>query len=298
MSGFASIDLSKLPIPDVVETINFETILQEILTDYYARNPEHTALLESDPAYKLAEVTAYREVLLRQRVNDAARAVMLAGTKGKDLDNLAALVPVQRLMLDTGDQDATPPIPPTYESDDDFRSRTQLAPEGFSVAGPKGAYVFHTLSVPGVKGAYVNSPAPVEVDVYVLAHVENNNKGVPDAPLLQAVEDVLMHDDVRPFTDKVRVKPATAKEYAIAATLFMLPGPSKESAKLEAQKCSEEYAAARHALGAGVPLSGIHAALHVAGVDKVAITEPAADVVCTGEEAAWCTSINLEVADV
>ncbi|MEZ6854194.1 baseplate assembly protein [Halodesulfovibrio aestuarii] len=298
MSGFAQIDLSKLPIPDVIESINFEAILQEVLDDYYERNPDHTALLESDPAYKLAEVAAYREVLLRQRINEAAWAVMVAGAKGNDLDNLAALVPVQRLLLDAGDPDANPPVPPTYESDDDFRSRIQLAPEGFSVAGPKGAYIFHTLSVPGVKGAYVHSPAPVEVDVYVLAKVENDNKGIPDATLLQAVEKSLMDDEVRPFTDLVRVNSAVVKEYAIVATLHMLPGPSKESAKLEAQKRIEEYVAERHALGAGVPLSGIHAALHVAGVDKVTIIEPAANVVCAGEEAAWCTSITLEAANV
>lgn len=310
MSGFSSIDLSKLPTPQVVETFTFENILSSMLDDYYTRNPDHTALVESDPAYKLAEAAAYREMLLRQRVNDAARAVMLASAKGSDLENLAALVPTERLLLDAGDPDAIPPVPPTYESDEDFRARTQLAPEGFSVAGPAGAYVFHSLSVPGVKDVYVHSPRPVDVEVFILAHVKEiepeegqvveegtvlTNKGLPDAELLGTVTDTLMHDDVRPFTDRVTVFPATLKEYSITATLHMLAGPSKDTAKAEAEKRIAEYVASRHTLGGGVPVSGICAALHVAGVDKVTVTEPAVNILCEGFEAAWCTNVTLDV---
>ncbi len=60
----------------------------------------HTALLnkiedyiivESDPAYKILEVAAYRELLLRQRVNDASKLYYWPNAKGSDLDHLAAL---------------------------------------------------------------------------------------------------------------------------------------------------------------------------------------------------------------
>ncbi len=51
MSGFTAIDLSKLPSPDVIESLNFETILQFIKDDFTEHAPEHAGVLdlESDP---------------------------------------------------------------------------------------------------------------------------------------------------------------------------------------------------------------------------------------------------------
>ena len=75
--SFTAIDLSTLPAPHVVEPIDYQTILSAMIADLQARDPAFTALVESDPAWKIIEVCAYREMLLRQRVNDAARAVIL-----------------------------------------------------------------------------------------------------------------------------------------------------------------------------------------------------------------------------
>ena len=89
-----AIDLSQLPEPTIVEQIDYETILADALEDYYDRmdatGVEYTKLRESDPAYKLAEVFAYREMLVRQRANDSAKAVLLAYATGSDLDHKAA----------------------------------------------------------------------------------------------------------------------------------------------------------------------------------------------------------------
>jgi len=90
MGSFTPIDLSKLPAPDVIETLDFESLLTDYINDFVARNPNYATLLESDPAIILMQVVAYREMLLRARINEAAKANMLAyATKG-DLDNLAA----------------------------------------------------------------------------------------------------------------------------------------------------------------------------------------------------------------
>ena len=96
----AAIDLSRLPAPTVVEAIDYETVLAALKADLVARWPDYTADLESDPAIKLLEVAAYREVLLRQRVNDAARAVLVATAIGSDLDHLGALLNVARLEVE------------------------------------------------------------------------------------------------------------------------------------------------------------------------------------------------------
>ena len=77
-NAFSQIDLSRLAAPDVVEALDFEAILAEMLADLRGRDSAFTALTEADPAYKILEVAAYRELLIRQRINEAARSVMLA----------------------------------------------------------------------------------------------------------------------------------------------------------------------------------------------------------------------------
>ena len=128
MAGaFTVVDLSQLPAPTVVEQIDYETILAEMLADLVARMPEFTALVESDPAYKILEVAAFRETLIRQRTNEACKAVMLAYAAGSDLDQLGANFNVARLVVDQCDPDAIPPVPPTYESDAEFRALITLS---------------------------------------------------------------------------------------------------------------------------------------------------------------------------
>ncbi|NJB67210.1 phage-related baseplate assembly protein [Desulfobaculum xiamenense] len=293
MSGFSDIDLSRLPAPRVVETLSFERVLAAMRADLVSRDPAYTALLESDPALKVLEVAAYREVLLRQRVNDAARAVMLAHAVGSDLDNLAALVPLTRRVVDPGDPDALPPVPPTMESDAEFRRRVQLAPEGFSTAGPDGAYLFHALNVPGVKDAAVSSPAPGEVLVHVLGLGGN---GTPDEVTLGAVRAALSAAETRPFTDHVEVRAAEIVSYEVRATLYVQPGPSFEAVKVVAGRTLAATAAASHVLGAGMALSKLYAALQVEGVARVKLVAPAADVACLPHQAAHCAGVTLEVA--
>ncbi len=125
--GFTAVDLSQLPAPDVVELLDYETILAAMLADLRARDAAFDALVESDPAFKILEVAAFRELLLRQRVNEAARGVMLAYAAGSDLDQLAALFGVQRLVLDPGNPAALPPVPSSYEGDAELRRRVQLS---------------------------------------------------------------------------------------------------------------------------------------------------------------------------
>ncbi|MBI9110116.1 MAG: baseplate J/gp47 family protein [Maridesulfovibrio ferrireducens] len=282
--------MSKVPAPDIVELLDYESILAELLVDLRARDPQFTAIVESDPAYKILEVAAYRELNLRQRVNDAARAVMVAYARGTDLENLAALAPVERKLIDAGDSEARPVIPPTYEADEEFRARVQMAPEGFSSAGPDGAYVFHALKVPAVRGATALSPLPGEVEVYVLSR---DGDGLPDAETLAAVNGVVNDREVRPLTDHVTVKPADIVNYEVKVTLYIQPGPAPSSVIESARAAVIKYANERHSLGSTVPLSGIYAALHVEGVAKVELVSPVSDLAMQPEQAAYCASFEV-----
>lgn len=293
MSGFSAIDLNRLPAPDVVETLSFEAILATMKADLISRDAslEATLQLESEPVTKLLEVCAYREMILRQRVNDATRAVMLSSALGADLDNLAALFGVSRHVVDPGEPEAQPPVPPTLEDDERLRRRVQLSLEGHSTAGPQGSYVFWGLSAdPSAKDIDVQSPTPGDVLVTVLSTQGN---GEPDQALLTQVESVLNSADVRPLTDRVTVQAASIQTYNIDASLTLYDGPDDEVVRQAAEQAVQRYVNDHHRLGHDITLSGLYAALHQPGVQQVHLTEPAADQVLASHQAAWCSGITV-----
>lgn len=173
----ATVDLSQLPIPDVVEVLDYETILAERIATLISLYPEdqqeaiaRTLTLESEPIVKLLQENAYREVIWRQRVNEAAQAVTLAYSTGNDLDVVAGNNNTERLTITPADDTTIPPTPAVMESDTDLRLRTQQAFEGLSVAGPVGAYEYHGRSADGrVADVSVESPSPACVTITVLS---------------------------------------------------------------------------------------------------------------------------------
>lgn len=295
-----TVNLSQLPTPNVVETLDFETILAarkarllELVDEDQREQVEETLTLESEPLTKLLEENAYREIVWRQRVNEAAKAVMLAYASGSDLDQLAANCDIERLVVDEGDPDAYPPVPPTYESDRDLRMRVQQAREGLSVAGPRGAYVYHSLSADGrVSDASAISPNPAEALVTLLS---TEGDGTASAELIGIVETALSDEDVRPVADRVTVQSAEIIDYAVEATLYIYPGPEQEPILDAAEAALDDYVSAQRRLGRDIRISAIHAALHVEGVQRVELTSPESDVVLDETQAAHCTSQTVTV---
>ena len=250
--------------------------------------------LESEPAVKLIEALAYFGVLFRARVNDAAKAVMLARATGADLDNLGALFGTGRLTVTEANPDAIPPVAAVMETDAAFRARIQLALEGFSTAGPRGAYLYHGLSASGdVLDVSVVSPAPGDVLVTVLSRTGN---GAASAGLLEMVEIALDDDDVRPLCDHVIVQGATILPYVVTAELTMFDGPDTGPVLEVAQAAVEAYVADCHRLGRAVRRSGLFAALHQTGVERVTLTAPAVDIEPTTAQAAWCSDVTVTEA--
>jgi phage-related baseplate assembly protein len=274
------IELSNLPAPEVVETFDFETILADMIADLQSRDPSFSALVESDPAFKILEIAAYRETMIRQRINEGAKAVLLGYSTGGNLENLAALFGVSRL---------------PNETDTALRSRTQLALEGFSTAGPVGAYEFHALSVPGVKDVSILSPNPGEVLISVLS---SSGNGAADSGLLTAVETALNADNVRPLTDQITVQSATIHSYTIIADVYTFDGPDPALVLNAVNSAVNQLVSDSHKLGRDVALSAIYAALHQPGVSRVVLSAPVADTVIDEETAAFCSSISIINAGV
>jgi phage-related baseplate assembly protein len=321
--SFTGVDLSRLPAPDVIEPLDFETIRSLALTKLIELLPAFDATVESDPAVKLAELWAFLELILRQRVNEAARAVMPAFAHAADLDHLAATFGIERFVLDPGDPEEG--VPPSLETDEDFRRRMVLAPEGYSVAGPAGAYIFHALSADaGVLDASVDSPEPDDIRQIVLnvldaqdaepALVEamtdaldeaawpgevfvtllaRQGDGAADADLLAAVDARLNGQSIRPLTDFVTVRSADIVPFAIEAAITFLAGPDRALVMAEAQARLARHIAATRRLGRDPTRAGIIAALHPEGVQNVNLIHPAADIVLTRRQAGHCTGVTL-----
>ncbi|QOE32745.1 baseplate wedge protein [Achromobacter phage Mano] len=299
MAGaFTAVDLSRLPFPDAVEQLDYEAILAAMLADLQARDPSFSALVESDPAYKILEVAAFRELLLRQRVNEAVKAVTLAYATGADLDNLAANYNVERLLIVPANPNAIPPTPAVYESDTELRRRVQLSFEGFSTAGPMGAYIFHALGADGRVldvGVYGPPETPGVVQVAVLSR---NGDGTAPSDLVAAVNSTLSAETVRPLTDAVQVKSAEIVPYTVVASLKMFDGPDPEVVLQAAQNALDLYVERQHRMGRDVTLSGLYAALHQEGVQNVILAEPPADIVVAWDQASYCTGTTLTFGGV
>lgn len=289
ISTSTAVDLSRLPAPDIVEALEYESILASIKAELVALDPSLDALGESDPATKLLQVVAYRELLLRQRVNEAARACMVAYAAGGDLDQLAAIFGVTRLVLEPASEQAGTPA--VVESDEDLRRRVLLAPDSYSVAGPRSAYVFHALSADSdVLDASATSPAPGEVIVSVLSR---SGDGTPGPAVLAAVEAAVNGETVRPLTDQVTVQAAELVPFDVTAQLTLYAGPDSQLILSTAQAAVDSFLAEARRLARDVPRSALTAALHVASVQRVELLAPAADIVVSDLQAPLPGTVTL-----
>ncbi|KRJ54526.1 baseplate assembly protein [Acinetobacter pittii] len=290
-----AIDLSQLPEPTIVEQIDYETILTDALQDYYDRmdatGVEYTKLRESDPAYKLAEVFAYREMLVRQRANDSAKAVLLAYATGSDLDHKAAEKNLTRRLI----SEATETSDAVYETDASLRKRVQLAPEGYTTAGSEGSYLFHGMNADSrVKDIQPFSPTEGVVSIYVLS---TEGDGTASETLLSNVRAALNQKEIRPLTDHVNVYSASIINYSVEAVLDTGSGPDSDTILAATAVALSNYTKEVHALNQKATISGIYKALQQDGVIDVDLIQPTQNIVASLGQAPYCNSVNISLKE-
>ncbi len=284
-----TLDLSRLTAPVFVEQLTFEAILAQMVAEVQLRQPEFDATVDSDPAVKVLQVAAYREMLIRQAFQDGAVQMLVAYATGPNLDHLGALVGVARLVIaPANDLTGTPAV---MEADDAFRARIVLAPESFTSAGPELAYVSHAKGASGdVLDASATSPAPGKVLVSVLSRLDD---GTASPDLIAAVEEIVSDKAVRPLGDDVTVASAQIVRFVVSASLVTFSGPDVSVVLEAARTALAAYLADNRKLGRTITLSGISAALTVAGVHRVDIAAPLADVACDPTQAGWCFDVAI-----
>ncbi len=294
------IDLKGLPIPDIVETISYDDVLNGMFKRLVGLMPELQTITASDPVYKILEVCAYRETLLRARVNHSVNAMLLVSAKKNDLDNIAANFNIQRKVIKEEDRTTSPPTPAIMESDDDLRRRIQLSFDGFTTAGSEASYLFHTLNADSkIRDAYVRTKADPKtgitsgvVEIFLLTYDKTKPESVR--------ENVIKHvgaDIRRPLTDKVEVNFVKEKDVGdITAVLHLFEGVTSTGVVERAKENLIKYINTTQKIGRQLALSGIYKALHITGVESVTLTAPTADITVGKTEVATVDPSKIKIS--
>ncbi|WP_235424816.1 baseplate J/gp47 family protein [Vibrio vulnificus] len=126
----SQIEIPQLPPPEVVKQLDAASIRARML-NRYAQLMGIDAPKVGDPLYNAFYAMSEEVTRARQEFQDMSLDNMVAFSGGANLQHLGAARPVEK--YDT-------------ETDEQYRRRVQMAPEGFSTAGPDGAYIFHALN--------------------------------------------------------------------------------------------------------------------------------------------------------
>jgi len=280
-----TIDLSRLPAPDAIEKLDYETLQSAFMTRFSevwaaarALDPSlpdyDVAALETDPAVIVSQAWSYLRLLDRARVNDAVRAVLAPLAQEDDLDNVVARANVARLTI----VPAAETTPAVMETDARLLMRYLLA---FSrpAAGTRERYLYEAYTaLPILHHAAVNGRAVHgrrgDVDI-VLAGPDGRDLSEEE---LAIVAERLLADDVKPEAVSVTLLRATRNLYDFSGTILVARGPDAETVRLEAVARIRAAGAARMRIGDFVPVSSLAGAAYGAGVLRAAATAPPADV--------------------
>jgi phage-related baseplate assembly protein len=284
MTDFTLDDLAALPVPQIIQTLDYEAILAERMNELVALGNAagfvyDTAGLESEPGRILVQEAASKEISLRARGNDIARARYLYYARGSEVDHLGAFYDTLRL---TGEGDARYKVR-IIES---IRGRSTggTAPRYRSVALASSLRVADAI-------VYTEGVSP-QVNVAVFAA---DNNGVADAGLLAIVSSALNAPTVRMVNDRLNIRSAVVQTVPVTAQMWLLPNADL-SIVTQIQSTLAASWASVGGLGRDLTRSWITARLMVEGVQRVNVTAPVADVIMQPFQAVRISSVVLTVA--
>ncbi len=277
------IDLSRLPIPAVLETISFETLRSEFIGRFIvfwdAQRLIDTTLpaydvgeLETDPVAILGQAWSYLRLLDRARVNDAIKSVLAPFAKGFDLDAVAAGANVERLVIVEADIELG--IAEVLESDESLLQRYLLSFDRPS-AGSRDGYLYVARTTwPLLGDVKVNGWAihgrRGDVDV-VLAGPGGRLPTTEEKALVNAA---LQSTSTKPEATSVTLKSAERVEYTVSLVLEVPYGPDKTLIEADALARVKAVTDARTFIGGEIPHGLIEGSGYGANVLKVIDLNP------------------------
>ena len=164
------------------------------------------------------------------------------------------------------------------ENDENLRERIQLAPEYFSVAGPRGAYEYwaRTAHQGIVDVAVVGPPETEPGNVHIYPLMQGGE--LPSQDILDAVLKICDAEGTRPDTDHVFVFKPTPISYDLQVKFWIDRSRATQAAAI--QKAVEQAAQdwivwQKSKLGRDLNPSELNHRMVAAGAKRVEITSPA-----------------------
>ena len=160
------------------------------------------------------------------------------------------------------------------EDDDSYRERIHLAPEGFSVAGPSGAYEYfarkYSQLVDDVK---VKTPSDGVVDIRILL----NDGILPDSSFIEGIGKYLSAKERRPLTDNVQVSSPDIVNYDLDLEYYIDSEDIAQEVliKSRVEAAIDEYEQwQRSKIGRDINPSELITKIRLAGAKRAVINSP------------------------
>lgn len=303
-SRFNVIDLSQLGTMHVLETVSSESLIAarmaKLVEIWAAHDPPAAAqydvgALEFDPLKIQAENESFFDMLLRDRINQAARDTTLAFAFGTDLDAIASNYPVGPRQVG--------------ESDDRYRRRTQISINATSPHGSAGSYMYWALTADGnlkdatetgVEGTgevvltvMADSLTKIKVKAGNVFSTHYVTEPRPTLARLLAIRAFIMTEYRKGATDILTVTSPIVKDTKYRARVWFFPPPDRDTLMLNIRIALEALVEKQRWLGADHTRMAIDAALAQEGVHRSIIDEPAADILVSPRGLVRVTDIEL-----
>jgi len=276
----------------VLEDLDAETILGQRMQrfkelwafyDPPAAAQYDVETLEFDPIKINQEACTYFELMLRDRVNQAARSITLAYAIGTDLDAIASRYP-----------GGVPRLP--GESDDRYRRRIWLSPNTLSPHGTAEAYEFWALTaLPALRD--VTAIRSVMHDYYptilITCLMNDYDEPKPAQEQLVFIRSYIQSLSRQGLTDVISVNPPKVKEVAYKINVFLYPGTAAEQTLAKMRTRLEKLIADQYWLGHDHSHTAIHASCALQGVHHVDILEPTDDVLIPADWVIKVTELTI-----
>lgn len=243
--------------------------------------PAGTRVTSGDSLY--FQTTENLEIPAGELMGEVGAECKEIGTKGNGyevgelriiVDPVAYVDSVENISATEGGSD--------LESDENLADRIYLEPSSWSVAGPDDAYIYWVKTFnPGITDVKVYAEVPGVVEIrFILA-----DGVLPDDAMIEAVENYMMNEKIRPFTDQVIVKPPDVSEYGIDLTYYINESDRTKAAVIqeEVQKAVNEYIAwQKEKIGRDVNPDRLLGLLLKTGVKRAEIRAPTFERVSKG----------------
>ena len=165
------------------------------------------------------------------------------------------------------------------ENDDSMKERVYIAPSKYSVAGPEDAYKYWVKTYnASISDVLVKSDDPVEV---IIEFIMENGE-LPTEGIIQGLQIYLSDEQIRPLSDKVKVKAPDTVDYKLDVKYYINTSDLKRADTIKANVAAavDQYVIwQRSKIGRDINPSQLIQMMVSAGAKRVEVKLPVFQVV-------------------